>query len=66
MGLKIYEGTPTEIARFLREQEQQQEGDILSKIKEWIIMLDAPDFKDTDAELVREEMENWLKENKND
>ncbi len=29
---------------------------IYHKLEEWIIMLDSPDFKDTDAGLVKEEM----------
>jgi len=29
---------------------------VYHKLQEWIIMLDSPDFKDTDTELVREEM----------
>jgi len=40
-------------------------GNVEMRIKEkivcWIVMLDSPDFKGTDAEIVREEMLDLIK-----
>ena len=35
--------------------------DIREKIVDWIVMLSSPDFKETDADLVREEMLSLIK-----
>ena len=45
--------------------ESKKEEDIIVKLKEWITMLESPDFDDNDAGLVREEMKHCVKRNTN-